>query len=188
MEKPEREVSWLQTLSLLESIGARKIAKTVGRGSPSLEVKEHLADEERHAVAFGGLVRQLAGGAEVVPLCGEAAVGYFQGLDRQVSHWMTELSGREDPWQNYLLVTALIERRAMRLYPLYRQLTRNDLVRDELGRIIEEEARHRQTIEGQGLKILQQYGVSDFAAGMRIEAGLFSRLEVALQCATAATQ
>ena len=29
VEKPEREVSWLQTLSLLESIGARKIAKTV---------------------------------------------------------------------------------------------------------------------------------------------------------------
>ena len=40
VENPEREVSWLQTLSLLESIGARKIAKTVGQGSPSPEVLE----------------------------------------------------------------------------------------------------------------------------------------------------
>ncbi len=166
------EARWLQTLSLLESIGAQKIEKTVLQ-KDSLEIIEHHADETRHAAAFKMLSHQLSGGKEVTPLCEIDAIHYFQTLDHQLSEWISRLTDEQDAFQNYLLVTSIIERRAMKLYPLYKKLTRQELVQQELGRVIEEENSHRRLIEKQCLEILNRYGVTNFDECEAMEEKLF---------------
>lgn len=141
------EAQWLNTLSLLEHIGARKIAKTVAQVHPSLQILEHLADETRHAYVFKRLSVGIGEGTTESYLCREAAIHYFQELDHGVAHWLHENLECRDSYSNYLLTTSLIERRAMQVYPSYRDLTSQPRVRDELNRVIQEEAGHRQGID-----------------------------------------
>ena len=49
---PNREARWLNTLSFLEFVGARKIAAFMGGRYPDLQVLEHWADETRHALVL----------------------------------------------------------------------------------------------------------------------------------------
>lgn len=173
VDNPKLEAQWLSTLSLLEHIGARKIGKTVARSHQSVSVMEHFADETRHAEAFGKLSRFLAENRDCVALCREEAISYFQTLDRKASDWITKIVGHEEEMHNYWLVTALIERRAMLLYPLYRSLTRSTDVREELARVIEEESSHRKIIEKNALDLLKRYGVDNFDEASRLEEKLF---------------
>jgi len=141
------EARWLNTLSLLEHIGARKISKTVAQTHPTLQILEHYADETRHAYAFKSLSVQLSKNSSGDYLCKDEAITYFQSLDRQVAAWLQENIDPLDQYPNYLLTTSLIERRAMQLYPLYRDVTAQDSVRAELDRIIQEETNHRSGID-----------------------------------------
>lgn len=173
---PALEARWLNTLSLLEYIGARKIGKTFANVHPGVEILGHHADETRHAFAFKRLSAILADGQDPGYLCSEEAFQYFQSLDKALSEWITQLTGQSDSYQNYLLVTSIIERRAMKLYPYYRKITRNGFVRDELKQIIDEEASHRRVIEEQCLKILNRNDVPDFEPCEAIEENLFQAL------------
>lgn len=179
--KPSLEARWLNTLSLLEYIGARKIGKTFSKMHPPIEVLEHHADETRHAYAFKRLSAVVSGGEDLGYLCSEEAIDYFQTLDKTLSEWMTKLTGRNDSNQNYLIVTSIVERRAMKLYPLYRRITRNGFVRDELKRVIEEENAHRRSIEEACLKILNRNDVPDFEECERMEDALFLKFQDALE-------
>jgi hypothetical protein len=181
--KPEAESRWLNTLSLLEYIGARKIGKTFSKVHPSLETLQHHADETRHAYAFKRLSAIVSGGTDLGYLCPDEAVEYFQTLDKTLSEWMTKLTSKSDPYQNYLLVTAVIERRAMKIYPLYRKLTRNGFVRDELKQVVEEESSHRRIIEEECLKILNPNDVPDFEECDRMEEALFAKFQSAVESA-----
>lgn len=182
---PVLEARWLNTLSLLEYIGARKIGKTFAKIHPSLEVLEHHADETRHAYAFKRLSRIVAEdsakGGDCGYLCGDEAVTYFQTLDKKLSDWMTKVTGKSDGYQNYLIVTAVIERRAMKVYPHYRKVTRNGFVRDELRRVIEEESTHRRLVEDRCLKIMNPNNVADFGECDAIEEEVFREFEKTLE-------
>src|SRR5262249_3905546 len=116
------ESAWLHTLSLLEYIGARKIARTAAVHHPPLEILQHWADETRHAAVLEALAVKLGGGRASSYLCGDAAKKYFAELDQTLAHWAIQSTGigTERPEFSYLLVTAVIERRAMMLYPVYR--------------------------------------------------------------------
>jgi hypothetical protein len=167
------EARWLNTLSLLEYIGARKIGKTFSKFHPSIDILEHHADETRHAYGFKRLSIILAGGTDCGYLCSEAAIDYFQELDKKLTEWILRVTQNMDTFQNYLIVTAVIERRAMKLYPLYRKMTSNGLVREELKRVIEEESSHKRSIEEECLKILNRNDVPDFEECDQIEEQLF---------------
>jgi hypothetical protein len=179
--KPSLEARWLNTLSLLEYIGARKIGKTFAKVHPSLDILEHHADETRHAFAFKRLSVLISGGEDFGYLCPNEAIDYFQMLDKTLSEWMTRLTSKSDSNQNYLIVTAVIERRAMKLYPVYRRITRNGFIRDELKRVVEEESSHRRIIEEACLKILNRNDVPDFEECDRMEEGLFSKFQQAVE-------
>jgi hypothetical protein len=183
--RPEAESRWLNTLSLLEYIGARKIGKTFSKAHPSLEILQHHADETRHAYAFKRLAVIVSGGEDFGYLCSDEALHYFQTLDKALSEWMTKLTGKAEPYQNYLLVTAVVERRAMKIYPLYRKITRNGFVRDELKQVVEEESSHRRIVEEECLKILNPNDVPDFEECDRMEEGLFQTFALALEQAVA---
>lgn len=175
----ESEAKWLNTLSLLEYIGARKIGKTMCQTHPSAVVLDHWADETRHAYAFKSLCEELHGGECREYLAQEAAVSFFQKLDERASAWVTKATGEDDKHQNYLLVTTLIERRAMMVYPLYRAATSHDFVRDELQAIIVEEQDHRVEIEERAVAHLESKGV-DIEQAFALEADLFGSLLTAM--------
>jgi len=149
------EAKWLHTLSLLEHIGARKISRSMGKFHNDELVLRHLADEARHAHAFKKLACTLSGQDNPEYLCGEAAVHYFQTLDSSVSDWIKEKAPLNLGYASYLLVTAVIEKRAMKIYPLYRSLTQDNRVRDELQQIIVEEADHKPGIEDKAEEYLR---------------------------------
>ncbi|QDG53784.1 hypothetical protein FIV42_24485 [Persicimonas caeni] len=175
----QTEVVWLNTLSLLEYIGARKIGKTMCQSHPSAVVLDHWADETRHAYAFKRLCEELNGGECDEYLAHDSAISFFQKLDESASKWVTEATGEDDPRQNYLLVTTLIERRAMMVYPLYRAATSHDIVRDELQAIIVEEQDHRVEIEERAIAHLEARGV-DIEAAFALEEDLFGSLLTAM--------
>lgn len=176
VQDPATEARWLNTLSLLEYVGARKIGRTMCRTHPSAEVLDHWADETRHAYAFKRLCERVGGGSCDGYLGQEAAVTYFQELDKQASAWATEMTGEEDSFQNYLVVTTLIERRAMKVYPIYRSITEQDTVRDELKEIIVEEQDHRVAIEERALSVLAAKGVDGIEPVEAVEQELFDGL------------
>ena len=178
---PALEARWLNTLSLLEYIGARKIGKTFTKVHPALEVLEHHADETRHAYVFKRLSAIVADGKDLGYLCGDEAVTYFQSLDKKLSDWISKLTGRIDGIQNYLVVTAVIERRAMKIYPYYRKITRNGFVRDELKQVIDDESSHRRRIESQCLKILNPSDVPDFQECDAFEEEIYRHFERSIE-------
>jgi hypothetical protein len=185
--EPTLEARWLNTLSLLEFIGVRKISRTVADRHPSLEVLGHLADETRHALAFKRLAVEVAGGTEPTDyLCAPEAATWFQTLDRELAAWTQRTLNRDDVHLNYLLTTTLVEQRAMLLYPLYKAATRHPAVRAELGKVVTEEQSHRLDIEETCLKRLAEAGVQDFSALKPIEERLFEGLLTALEQHTAA--
>jgi hypothetical protein len=171
----ELESRWLNTLSLLEFIGARKIGKTMCQTHPSATVLDHWADETRHAYAFKALCEQLFQGQCDSYLAVDAATNYFQQLDQSATKWLRESVGVEDTPLNYLLVTTLIERRAMMVYPLYRAATTHDFIADELQKIVVEEQDHRVELERQCVKLLDEHD-ADLEDVLGLEADLFAGL------------
>jgi len=177
---PRLEARWLNTLSLLEHMGARKISKTVANTHPSLDVLKHHSDETRHAYILKNLSKNLWK-ENLDYLCREEGVAYFQNLDHQISEWVSKLTQKENDFQNYLFVTCAIERRAMALYPLYKSVTTHPKVREELKNIILEEADHRQDIETQVAKTLAKIGVDDFSVCQKMEEVLFEKFTSSLR-------
>lgn len=171
---PALEARWLNTLSLMESVGARKICLTVCMSHPTAEVFQHFADEARHAYAFKRLSELVGGGDCSGHLCRDEALGYFQGLDASIVDWIGGLTGVEGHYPNYLLVTSLIEKRAMKLYPLYLSVTKNPQVKDELKKIILEESSHKPAIDDAALAFLKAQGFGDMKALEAIEENLFT--------------
>jgi hypothetical protein len=179
VQSASREAAWLNTLSLLEYTGARKIGRTAAAHHPPLEVLQHWSDETRHAAAFKALAVQLGAGEPSAYLCAEAAKAYFADLDETLSAWVAERAG-DAPVLNYLLVTAVIERRAMALYPLYRAISRTAAVREELSRILVEEQSHRVSIEERCVLLLIGAG-AHLEHACAIEERLFERFWSALE-------
>ena len=183
-KNPLLEARWLNTLSLLEHIGSRKISKSVCEKHPTLKVLEHFADETRHAYVF----KKLASRGVIYHaltddqyLCRDEAISYFQMLDSSMTEWIRSVTGQDGVYQNYLLVTCMIERRAMKLYPLYKSITQDDEVRSELQQIILEETNHRQDIEDQMAEILKQNKISDFSTCKNVEEQLFEGFHSSLK-------
>lgn len=173
------EAAWLNTLSRLEHIGARKISRTVAASHPTGAILEHLSDEARHACVFKQLSDHLSPGA---PYMHEAAaVHYFQSLDAHVSTWITQRCGTTDTHANYAVVTTLIERRAMMIYPLYLSLTQDPRVQSELQKVIREEADHRGSIEEVAYRLLAHHGITEITELEHTEALLFEQFLGALE-------
>lgn len=167
------EARWLNTLSLMEFIGSRKISRTMAETHPSVDVLDHLADETRHALAFKELANLVHGGEVEGYLCGTAAKEYFFKLDRELSAWAAEMAGEESTELNYMLVTTMVERRAMMLYPLYRAASATEEVRNELKDILVEEQSHRVAIEEKCLSLLSEHGIENLSAPSTVESAFF---------------
>ena len=168
----EREGAWLNTLSLLEYIGARKIGRSAAAHHPSREVLGHWADETRHAAIFKALAADLLKREPSRYVAEAAAKTYFYQLDAALTEWVAA-HARANVFVSYLLVTTIIERRAMTLYPLYRAATSHPHIKEALARIIVEEQSHRVDIEDRCRDLLKGTAHDVFLVPLSIEEGLF---------------
>lgn len=128
VEIPESHARFVNTLSLLEYMGARKIFKSQKAETISTEILAHMSEEIRHSQVLKKIALKMSSGKltsfqDDELLCGAEAREYFQTIDRFSA---TEL-GYDQPWLNYLSTTLMIEERANHVYPFY------DLVLSELG-------------------------------------------------------
>lgn len=177
VEETKREAHWLNTLSLLEYIGARKISKTVASVHPEVsEILDHLADEARHAFAFKRLAEIVADDRVSSYLGEDAARSYFSQLDRRATEWLEEVAPDAGTLENYLLVTTLIERRAMTVYPLYRSISPESAVEEEVQKIVVEEQDHRVELQEKCLELLSAHGVEAIEGAIDVERELFEGL------------
>lgn len=120
---------FLNTLSLLENTGARKISASEHPEATDLMVLKHAAEEHRHAYYLKKQLNKLEGAScptyaspyLIAPILSRQ---YLQKLDVQASRYLIQklgLSREKLRFAAYLLVTYAIELRADNLYPAYQK-------------------------------------------------------------------
>lgn len=140
---PEIHARFLNTLSLLEYIGARKIMKSQEESQINPAVLAHMTEEIRHAQILKKLAIKVGGESvlsydEKSLLCGEEGRAYIQAIDRKAC----EVVGEKNALVNYLLTTLIVEERAQELYPYYDDLLAPLGLGGPLRAIFREEEEH----------------------------------------------
>jgi hypothetical protein len=123
VSQPDVHGKFLNTLSLLEYIGARKIMKSQDEAQITPTTLAHMTEEIRHAQILKKLALKVGGASvktysEESLFCGREGREYIQAIDAKAC----EVIGDKNSWVNYLLTTLIIEERAQELYPFYDNL------------------------------------------------------------------
>jgi hypothetical protein len=169
---------FLNTLSMMEHIGSRKIMSSQARGPLNEGLLQHMAEETRHAFFFKRQARRMAGGAvegytEANTLARGPAAMYFSRLDAEVSRRVT--AACPDLAAPYLAVSLAVELRACWVYPLYHAALEAAGVPLSLKSIIAEEDAHLDDMHAQLSAMPGGGGIGLEELG-EIESGLFTRL------------
>lgn len=148
-DRRELHAKFLNTLSLLEFIGARKIVKSQIDRDLTEELLSHIAEEVRHSLVLKHLVlklseNQFSSYEEAYLLGGIAGKAYIQTVDRAVEN----LLPKKNEWKNYLLTTLLVEERAASVYPIYNEHLARLNCGNKLISIIRDEDKHLQAVLG----------------------------------------
>ena len=141
---------WLNTLSLMENTGARKISASEDPVTVTYIILKHAAEEHRHAFYLKKQIEKT--GENVCPtyageylLAPASSKYYLNQLDIDICRYLKNelnLAGRELRFAAYLLVTYAIEVRADELYPIYQQALEDAQSRVNVKSIILEEEGH----------------------------------------------
>src|ERR1700749_4183998 len=125
----ELHARWLNTLSLMENTGARKISASEDPLTVTYIVLKHAAEEHRHAFYLKKQIEKT--GDNNYPtyrpdylLAPAQSRYYLNQLDIDVCRYLKQalgLKGKELRFAAYLLVTYAIEVRADELYPIYQE-------------------------------------------------------------------
>jgi len=143
VQVPELHARFVNSLSLMEYIGCRKIVKSRLESEISLLLLTQISEEVRHAQILKKLALKLSenklnGYGEDDTLCGKEAVEYMQSVDHSVGQVLEE----EGTWTHYLLATLLIEERANLIYPFYDELLTSIGLKNVFKGILAEEKTH----------------------------------------------
>jgi len=126
----DKHARWLNTLSLMENSGARKISASEHKKDVTLIILKHAAEEHRHAYYLKKQISKLSVDAcptyaDQYLLASKDSRYYLNILDVFVCKYLKatlHLSGNELKFAAYLLVTYAIEVRADELYPVYQEV------------------------------------------------------------------
>ncbi len=143
-------VRLLNTLSLQENIGARKISASEAPETTTFMVLKHAAEEHRHAFYLKKQIDKLIPGAcpTYQPdylLAPYGSKYYLNKLDLETSRYLRDklhLEGTAFKFAAYLLVTYAIEVRADLFYPVYQKALDQMESRVSVRNIILEEQGH----------------------------------------------
>ena len=183
----ELHARWLNTLSLMENTGARKISASEDPVTVTYIILKHAAEEHRHAFYLKkqieksgeGLCPTYADQYLVAPACSKY---YLNMLDVEVSRYLKkelQLTGRELRFAAYLLVTYAIEVRADELYPIYQEALDQAGSKVNVKSIILEEEGHLEEMIAQLHKFSPDWQLHADKA-VEIETRLFGDWVVAL--------
>jgi hypothetical protein len=147
---PFTHAKFLNTLSYMENVGARKISKFAPKTDVSLIVLKHAAEEHRHAYYLKKQISKLYPTgfetyADAWLLNPQRSRNYLDVLDLRVCQYAKKalgLSGSDIKWAAYLLVTYAIEVRADSLYPIYQNILTEIGSKIQVKSIIVEEEGH----------------------------------------------
>lgn len=144
---PDLHWRFLNTLSLLEHIGARKIMATQTEGGELCgDTLRHIAEEARHAWFFKRQAEAAAGralsydGASI--MAGPQARAYMARLDGTIAR---STHGA----RAYLYMSLVIELRAVWFYRIYQDVLTASGKTIKLGGLLAEEDRHLEEMQGQ---------------------------------------
>jgi hypothetical protein len=141
--RPALHARFLNTLSLLEHIGSRKIMKSRAGEGLSGEILRHLAEETRHAYVFKHAAEKLARGAlgygAAETIAGAAARAYMGRLDASITRECNALAESPLP---YLYMSLIVELRAVWFYRLYQAALNEHKVGISVKSVLAEEELH----------------------------------------------
>ncbi len=147
---PVTHAKWLNSLSMMENTGARKISRYEHPVHTDIIVLKHAAEEARHAYYLKKLIARVTPNA--CPdysfqylLAPVESHHYLHRLDTQACRYLKTtmgLTGREMKHGAYLLVTYAIEVRADMLYETYQEVLTAIKSRVNVKSIIKEEEGH----------------------------------------------
>lgn len=145
--QPSIHGRFLNTLSLLEYIGSRKIMKSQLESEITPTTLAHMSEEIRHAQVLKRLAVKVAGDfvktyTESSLLCGHEGRAYIQAIDSKAC----EVIGEQNSFVNYLLTTLIVEERAQELYPFYDELLAPLGLSGPLKAIFREEEEHLEQV------------------------------------------
>ena len=125
----ELHAKWLNTLSLMENTGARKISASEDPLTVTYIILKHAAEEHRHAFYLKKQIEKT--GEDRCPtyaaeylLAPVFSRYYLNRLDIEVCRYLKRdlsVAGKDLRFAAYLLVTYAIEVRADELYPVYQE-------------------------------------------------------------------
>ena len=175
-QSPDLLARFLNSISLMEYMGARKILKSQHERDIDERVLAHMQEEIRHAQVFKRMAVKLSEGrlttyAEEHLLAGAEARAYIQSVDQSVAAVLQ----KKDSHLNYLLSTLLIEERANSAYPFWAECLKPYGLSSPVEKILKEEEIHLKDI----LESLQEKGVvtsSQMAHLRQVEEEAFSSL------------
>lgn len=149
---PALHARWVNTFSFLEYVGFRKIIKSQRAETLSTMILNHAVEEGRHALGLKKLAVRLGGPnfdsyAPECLLCGEAAERYFQDLDAACDEAFSDRSDSERARLGYYAVTWLVERRALRVYEIYKKALGQSPIAGKLDGLLAEEVKHLAEVE-----------------------------------------
>jgi hypothetical protein len=141
---------WLNTLSLMENTGARKISASEDPLTVTYIILKHAAEEHRHAFYLKKQIEKEGEGlcptyAAEYLLAPAYSRYYLNQLDIDVCRYLKnelKLTGKELRFAAYLLVTYAIEVRADELYPVYQEALEKAGSKVNVKSIILEEEGH----------------------------------------------
>jgi len=169
VDHPAEHARFLNTLSLMEHIGSRKIMVSQTGTTLGRETLKHLAEETRHAFFFKKAAETLAGRGleydEAETIRPASAKMYFGRLDAGIA---AELGPDTHPEVPYLYVSLIIELRAIWTYRLYHDVLQGRPSGMSLKSVLAEEELHLE-------HMLQRLGELDPELPARVP--LFTRLE-----------
>lgn len=176
VRSPKVHGRFLNTISLMEYIGARKIVKSQLERNIDQNMLMHMNEEIRHAQTFKKMALKVSGGElttydDHYLIAANEARAYLQCVDRSVE---SALDG-EDSVANYLLSTLLIEERANEVYPFYAQLMEPLGYASYIKNILKEEEFHLMEVLG-ALKEKNAISSAKLSALRMIESQAFQQL------------
>lgn len=150
VSQPELHAKWLNSLSMMENCGARKISASEDSRKVDVIVLKHAAEEARHAYYLKSQIRKLDyDGCETFEpselLAPIESFQYLHRLDTAISRYLKhhfDFEGAKLRYASYLLVTYAIEVRADDLYPIYEEVLKEDGGKISVRMIIVEEEGH----------------------------------------------
>jgi hypothetical protein len=182
---------WLNSLSMMENTGARKISRYEHPVNTNIIVLKHAAEEARHAYYLKKQIGKL--GKDACPdysypylLAPIESYHYLHQLDVEACRYLKDnlkLEGRALKHGAYLLVTYAIEVRADMLYGIYQEALTGVKSKVNVKSIIAEEEGHLEEMQ----KMLTTFHPrwEDLAADIcKIEDRLFERWIKAVRMVT----